>query len=154
MKKFKVFNIEFDGIDKCGKDTIMKQIFSAAPNKYIPKARGLMSQIAYNKIYNRNYEYEVTQGYIDNTLFVLLDVDEADWKIRCDISGERLKNQYRTDMEGDVEYKSNCEGFEYAYSKLQELGANVVRFNTSKETPYQIITKVVRIAELLNEVDE
>ena len=152
MTKFKVFNIEFDGIDKCGKDTIMKQIFSASPNKYIPKARGLLSQIAYNEIYHRDYEYEVTQGYLDNTLFVLLDVEEPDWKIRCDLSNEHLKNKYRVDMEGALEYKSNCEGFEFAYSYLKDLGANIVRFNTSKLTPYEIISRVIAIVEELNEV--
>ena len=41
--KYRVFNVEFDGIDKSGKDSVMKQIFSYAPNKYIPKARGLLS---------------------------------------------------------------------------------------------------------------
>ena len=61
--KFKVFNIEFDGIDKVGKDTVMKQIFSMAPNKYIPKARGIMSQIAYSALNNRNYEYEIKKIY-------------------------------------------------------------------------------------------
>lgn len=153
MKKFKVFNIEFDGIDKSGKDTVMKQLFSIAPNKYIPKSRGLLSQIAYSKIYNREYEYEVSQGYLNNTLFILLDVDEADWKIRCDISREHLKNQYRVDMEAAVEYKSNCEGFEYAFSYLQDLGAHIVRFNTSKMTSYQIILNVLKIIDELNRED-
>ena len=87
--KFKVFNIEFDGIDKVGKDTIMKQIFSMAPNKYIPKARGIMSQIAYSALNNRNYEYEINKGYLDNTLIVYLTVDEDDWKVRCDLSNEK-----------------------------------------------------------------
>lgn len=41
--KYKVFNVEFDGIDKCGKDSVMKQMFSVVPNKYIPKARGILS---------------------------------------------------------------------------------------------------------------
>ena len=48
--KFKVFNVEFDGMDKAGKDSIMAQIFSAAPNKYISNARGLLTQVAYAKL--------------------------------------------------------------------------------------------------------
>lgn len=151
MKNFRVFNVEFDGIDKCGKDTIMKQIFSAAPNKYIPKARGLLSQIAYSNIYGRNYNYQVTKGYLENTLFVWLEVDEEDWKIRCDISGEHLNNMYRTDMEGEVKYESNTAGFNFAYHYLKALGANIVKFNTSKMTPYQIIKSVVSILDALNE---
>lgn len=150
MKSFKVFNIEFDGIDKCGKDTIMKQIFSIAPNLYIPKSRGLLSQIAYSHIYERGYEYKVSDGYLDNTLFVLLDVDEEDWKIRCDISGEHLNNRYRTDMEDDVEYKSNTEGFNFAYNYLKDLGAHIIRYNTSEMTPYRIIKNVILMLDALN----
>lgn len=150
MKSFKVFNVEFDGIDKSGKDTIMKQIFSAAPNLYIPKSRGLISQIAYSHIYNRDFEYKVTKGYLENTLFVLLDVEEEDWKIRCDISGEHLNNRYRSDMEGDVEFVSNTEGFNFAYDYLKSLGANIIRFNTSVLTPYQIIKNVIAILDNLN----
>ena len=42
-KSFKVFNVEFDGMDKCGKDSIAKQIFAVDPNKYIINVRGIMS---------------------------------------------------------------------------------------------------------------
>ena len=43
MKKFNVFNVGFDGIDKCGKASIAKQIFAVDPNKYIINVRGIMS---------------------------------------------------------------------------------------------------------------
>ena len=116
--KFKVFNVEFDGMDKAGKDSIMAQIFSAAPNKYISNARGLLSQVAYAKLYNRDWEYDFTDGYLDNTLFVYLTVDQADWKIRCDVTHEFEKNRFRSDMEGELEYTSNRDAFEYAYEVL------------------------------------
>lgn len=149
----KVFNVEFDGIDKSGKDSIMHQIFAVAPNKYIPKARGLISQFAYADLYNRNIDYEVTKGYFDNTLFVLLTVDEDDWNCRCKLSGEHEKNKFRSDMEAAVEYESNSRVFEDAYDKLLNMyddKSHFMKFNTSKTTPFQIITEVVNRLEELN----
>lgn len=151
--KYRVFNVEFDGIDKSGKDSIMKQMFSVVPNKYIPKARGLISQIAYANLFKRDADYVVTKGYIDNTLFVLLTVDEEDWNIRCDLTGEHAKNKLRSDVEGEIIYKSNSEAFLKAYTDLIRLYGDerhFMIFNTSKMTPYQIITEVVARLEKLN----
>lgn len=151
--KYKVFNVEFDGIDKSGKDSIMHQIFSVAPNKYIPKARGLISQLAYTKIFNRDVEYVMTKGYLDNTLFVLLTVDKDDWDVRCDLSQEHEKNKNRTDVEGEIEWKSNSEAFEYAYQYLKAIygdDSHFMMFNTSKMTPFMIIKEVVKRLEELN----
>lgn len=152
---YKVFNVEFDGIDKAGKDSIMHQIFAVAPNKYIPKSRGLLSQIAYSKLYNRDSIYDVTEGYIANTLFVLLTVDEDDWNVRCKLTGEHEKNKARSDMEGAVVYKSNSEVFTYAYNYLVEkfgdkYGNHFMLFNTSQTTPINIIKEVVARLEELN----
>lgn len=151
--KYRVFNVEFDGIDKSGKDSIMKQMFSVVPNKYIPKSRGLISQIAYANLFKRDADYVVTKGYMDNTLFVLLTVDEEDWNIRCDLTGEHAKNKLRSDVEGEIIYKSNSEAFLKAYTDLIRLYGDekhFMMFNTSKMTPYQIITSVVDRLEELN----
>jgi len=152
---FKVFNVEFDGIDKSGKDSIMKQIFNVAPNKYIPKARGLMSQIAYAKLFNRNYNYLVTDGYLENTLFVLLTVDEDDWNVRCALTHEHEKNANRKDVEGKIKYKEHSEAFQYAFNEISKMNIDkrqLMTFNTSKMTPYNIIKEVVnRLNELNNE---
>lgn len=151
--KFKVFNIEFDGIDKSGKDSIMKQIFSYAPNKYIPKARGLISQLAYTKIFNRDYEYHVSSGYLDNTLFVLLTVDEDDWNVRCDLSHEHENNKNRSDVEADIEWQSNSKEFDAVYEYLKANYSDerhFMKFNTSKMTPIMIIKEVVKRLDELN----
>ena len=153
--KYKVFNVEFDGIDKSAKGSIMHQIFAVAPNKYIPKARGLLSQIAYSKLYNRDSVYDVTEGYIANTLFVLLTVEEDDWNVRCKLTGEHEKNKSRSDMEGAVVYKSNSEAFEFAYNYLLEqykdkYEDHFLTYNTSQMTPIQIINDVVEHLEELN----
>lgn len=154
---YKVFNVEFDGIDKVGKDSIMHQIFAVAPNKYIPKSRGLLSQLAYAELYKRNISYQITEGYIENTLFVLLTVDENDWNVRCKLTEEHEKNKFRLDMEAAVVYNTNNEVFINAYNNLFEKYKNkyanhFMIFNTSTTTPYQIITKVVERLEELNKV--
>lgn len=153
MMKYKVFNVEFDGIDKSGKDSIMHQIFSYSPNKYIPKARGLISQLAYTNIFKRDAEYLVSDGYLDNTLFVLLTVDEDDWNVRCDLSHEHELNKNRTDVEAAIEWKSNSEAFENAYEQLKNNyhdDRHFMKFNTSKMTPIMIIKEVVNRLEELN----
>ena len=85
--KLKVFNIELDGIDKCGKDSVRPYVFYLEPGKYLCRARGLISQIAYAKLYKRNIEWDGTD-YAKNTLFVLLEVNKHDWEIRCKLTNE------------------------------------------------------------------
>ena len=151
--KYKVFNIEFDGIDKSGKDSVMHQIFSYSPNKYIPKARGLISQLAYAKLFKRDAEYDVEKGYFDNTLFVLLTVDEDDWNVRCDLSHEHELNKARSDVEAAIKWKSSSEAFEHAYETLKKKygdESHFMKFNTSEMTPIMIIKAVVKRLEELN----
>lgn len=156
MKVFKVFNIEFDGIDKSGKNSIKKQIFAVAPNKYIPKARGIMSQIAYSKMFNRDYAYDVSQGYIDNTLFVYLKVDKDDWDVRCELTHEHENNKKRSDVEGKIKYKNSVEAFDYAYEQLNRMVTDkrhLMVFNTSDTTQINVIKAVVKRMEELNADD-
>ena len=153
--EFKVFNIEFDGIDKSGKDTIMKQLFSVDPNKYIPKSRGLISQIAYSKLNNRNYSYNINKGYLDNTLFVYLTVDEDDWKIRCDLTNELAIDKARCDTKNNVrlDYSLHMNAFNDAYNEVYNMLENknhIMSFNTSEITPYKIIMQVISTLNKLN----
>lgn len=156
MKKIKVFNVEFDGIDKCGKDSVQKQIHSVAPNKYTTRARGLLSQIAFAKMFSRDYDYVFTDGYIDNTLFVYLTVDEDDWKVRCDLTHEHEINKGRADVEGEIKYKPSVEAFDFAFDLVKskagaERAGHFMVFNTSKMTPIAVIKAVVQRLEELNE---
>ena len=137
----------------------MHQIVAVAPNKYIPKARGLISQVAYADLYKRDAEYLVSDGYIENTLFVLLTVNEDDWNVRCKLPGEHEKNKSRSDMEAAVVYESNMQAFLKAYARLtnkygDRYGDHFMIFNTSEMTPFQIITKVVERLEELNKDGE
>lgn len=145
MKNIKIFNIEFDGIDKCGKDTIKSLIWYFAPGMYLPRARGLISQLAYSKLYNRNVNYEINQGYIANTLFILLEVDEHDWNIRCKLTNEERIN---------FTYEEMKNAFRFALHELKERfnvpESQILTFNTSKLTSYTIANEVVLRLNQLN----
>lgn len=145
MKNIKVFNIEFDGIDKCGKDTVKSQIWYFAPGMYLPRARGLISQLAYAKLYKRDVNYDIERGYVMNTLFVLLEVDKQDWEIRC-----KLTNEPNTDFT----YEEMTKAFRLALYEVKERfnvpENQILVFNTSVNTPYAIAKKITTHLEYLN----
>ena len=142
--KLKVFNIELDGIDKCGKDSVRPYVFYLEPGKYLCRARGLISQIAYAKLYKRNIEWDGAD-YAKNTLFVLLEVNKHDWEIRC-----KLTNEPNTGFT----YEEMTQAFKLALYELKErfnvLENQILVFNTSEYTPYTIADKIKTHLEYLN----
>lgn len=142
--KLKVFNIELDGIDKCGKDSVRPYVFYLEPGKYLCRARGLISQIAYAKLYKRNIEWDGAD-YAKNTLFVLLEVNKHDWEIRC-----KLTNEPNTGFT----YEEMTQAFKLALYELKErfnIPENqILVFNTSEYTPYAIADKIKTHLEYLN----
>lgn len=142
--KLKVFNIELDGIDKCGKDSIRPYVFYLEPGKYLCRARGLISQIAYAKLYKRNIEWDGAD-YAKNTLFVLLEVNKHDWEIRC-----KLTNEPNTGFT----YKEMTQAFKLALYELKERfdvpENHILVFNTSEYTPYAIADEIKTHLEYLN----
>lgn len=142
--KLKVFNIELDGIDKCGKDSVRPYVFYLEPGKYLCRARGLISQIAYAKLYKRDIEWDGTD-YAKNTLFVLLEVDKQDWEIRC-----KLTNEPNTGFT----YEEMTQAFKLALYELKERfdvpENHILVFNTSEYTPYAIADEIKTHLEYLN----
>lgn len=142
--KLKVFNIELDGIDKCGKDSVRPYVFYLEPGKYLCRARGLISQIAYAKLYKRNIEWDGA-NYAKNTLFVLLEVNKHDWEIRC-----KLTNEPNTGFT----YKEMTQAFKLALYELKERfdvpENHILMFNTSEYTPYAIADEIKTHLEYLN----
>lgn len=142
--KLKVFNIELDGIDKCGKDSVRPYIFYLEPGKYLCRARGLISQIAYAKLYKRNIDWDAID-YVKNTLFVLLEVDKKDWEIRC-----KLTNEPNTSFT----YDEMTQAFKLALYELKErfnVSENqILVFNTSEHTQYEIAGEIVEHLKYLN----
>lgn len=143
--KLKVFNVELDGIDKCGKDSVRPYVFYLEPGKYLCRARGLISQIAYAKLYKRNIDWDAIT-YAKNTLFVLLKVDKQDWEIRC-----KLTNEPNTGFT----YEEMTNAFFDAIFELQKrfniTSEQIMQFNTSNMPPYYIAKCICDRLKSLNE---
>lgn len=133
----KYYSVCLEGIDKTGKDTIWKYVDYISGRNLVINSRGVVSQIAYNELYNRNSTYDLEQQA--NILHVLLTVDKPDWEIRCKIT-----------KEPKIPYEENVEVFEKAFKLIEDNGFPAMRFNTSEMTPYQIAIKIVEKINKLN----
>lgn len=144
MKENNIMNyyqICIDGIDKTGKDTIVKEIDLLSNHKYIIYARGLMSNIAYCNIYGgRDYQYNVNN--YKNTLIVYLTVEKEDFVAR-----------HKACKELDItteDYDFHISEFEKVKNNLSEQGLNILSFNTSYCTPYMIAKSIIKYMEEIN----
>lgn len=136
-KNLKYYNIFIDGIDKAGKDLIAQYVIKLSNYKYIVNGRGIISQLAYGELHNRNYKYCIEQQ--KNIINVFLDVNEEDWMIRCEINKEPM-----------IDYINHRSKFLDAYYKFKEYKYPVIYFNTSDMTPYQIAEEIIKYADKLN----
>lgn len=136
-KPFKYYHIVLDGIDKTGKDLVRSYIYYLGKQKFICTARGYMSMVAYSNLNNRGYQYDMsTQTNIVN---VLLTVDKEDWLIRCKNTGEKI-----------IDYEKHTAEFRKVFNDLQKAGYEVLLYNTSAMTPYQIAKDII---EILNKIE-
>lgn len=142
--KLKIFNVEFDGIDKCGKDAVKSYLFYLEPGKYLSRARGLMSQLAYAELYNRDIEFDAAD-YAKNTLFVLLLVDKEDWEIRC-----KLTNEPDTGFSFEQMQRAFSNSMNRLLRDFDVPIERVMIFNTSYVTPFEISKKVCEKLKYLN----
>ena len=142
--KLNIFNVEFDGIDKCGKDSVKSYLFYLEPGKYLSRARGLMSQLAYARLYNRDIEFDATD-YTKNTLFVLLLVDKQDWEIRC-----KLTNEPDTGFSFEQMQSAFSNSMNRLHCDFDVPIERVMIFNTSHATAFEISKKVCERLEYLN----
>lgn len=143
--KLNVFNVEFDGIDKCGKDSVKPYLFHLEPGKYLSRARGLISQLAYAELYDRDIEFDATD-YVKNTLFVLLLVDKQDWEIRC-----KLTNEPDTGFSFEQMQNAFSNSVNRLHRDFNVPIERVMIFNTSHITPFEISKKVCERLKDLNQ---
>ena len=144
MEKLKYFNIELDGIDKCGKDSIRPYLFYLEPGKYLCRSRGLISQIAFAKLYKRNFDWNAI-NYVKNTIFVLLTVDKKDWKIRCKITNEPV-----LPFTFDEMIDAFQDAVDEIYKRFNLKHFQMLKFNTSSCSQYQIASDIITIANQIN----
>lgn len=132
----KYYNIFIDGIDKSGKDLISYYVIHLSNFKYVVNGRGILSQLAYAKLCNRDATYDLTQQ--KDVLNIYLEVNKEDWLLRCKKTNEQT-----------IDYEKNIAAFKYAIDIVNQ-SSNVIIFNTSQETPYSIAKHIVNYADTLN----
>lgn len=127
-----VSRIEIEGIDKVGKDLIAGYIDRLSNRRYVVNARGLLSMMVYSDIYDRNYDYSKELEDNKNTLVVYLKADIEDLQIR-----HKLSNEPKVDIERDMRV------FDDYVEAFERKGIKVLKFDTSKQTPYMVAKEVL-----------
>ena len=130
--------ISIEGIDKTGKQLIGKYIDILSNHKYVIMDKGLLSNIAYSQLNNRNYIYSI-YAYT-NWVIVYLTVDKPDWEIRCKIANKQL-----------IDYDLYTSEFNKTARVLDSVGVPIIVYNTSNQTPYLIAQDVIKYLEFLEE---
>ncbi len=137
-----ICRIEIEGCDKTGKDTLVPYLDFMSGRTIPISTRGLLSTLVYNNLYNRDMTDKQINSLINGnhqTLIVLLTANQQDLEIRFKTSGET-----------PIDIKSNTKLFQSYSLILEGKGINVLRFDTSKMTPFQIATEVMTFVDLEN----
>ena len=138
MKELPVIDtIVLDGIDKCGKNLLMG-VLANLDRKYILVCRGLQSCLSYDEIYDRprvKYDFQSHR----NELFVFLDIEENDWKIRCKLTNEPK-----------IDYNEHNSVFQKTFDVLANSGLTTFRVYPSKDSVYQMAKAILDFADEMN----
>lgn len=137
--KTNIYCCSIDGIDKSGKSTLIKYLARLSNFTLNILDRGPITNIVWNKIQKRDVEYDLEMW--KKTLFVRLNVDKEDWKIRCSIHHE-------PDM--PLTYEAMSEAYDDVFAHFKNNGFYILEFNTTKLTAYKIAKKII---EFLNELN-
>lgn len=134
---YNYWNIEIDGIDRVGKDTLAPYFTYLSNYRFAIKPRGLLTQLVYAEKYNRKYEYDY-ETYKEHTIIILLSADEID-----------LQERFWATHEKPIDIKEDMNLFNKYATKLSKEGFNVLRYNTSHTTHFDIATKVIQYIDML-----
>ena len=138
-KKCKVYTVSFDGLDKTGKSTLVKYLAQLSNFTLCILDRGPITNIVWNKIQNREIEYDLEMWR--NTLFVRLTADEDDWNIRCKVHHEPPM---------PLSYNEMTARYDEVFAKFKENGFYTLEFNTSKQTQIEIAKSIMEYLNNLN----
>ena len=130
-------SIFVDGIDKSGKNLIVKYIHNLSNHRYMAYDRGLLSNITYARMFKRDTQYDVSQ--YAPFIFVYLFCDEDDWNIRCKLTNEPA-----------IEYTKHRLEFDKTYDMFTKAGFKTLSANTSHITPYDLAKEIIRQVDELN----
>lgn len=133
--KLKYWAIELDGPDKVGKSALKKYLIELNQGRYAIHDRGYMTQVAYAKKFNREYEYEPDKNHV----YILLTCDKKDHDIRCKLNNEPY-----------IDYKNDLALFIQIYQSLREANYKVNIFNTSSYSLYNLSEIILNYVDRLN----
>lgn len=129
--KYTYWNIEIDGVDRVGKNTLAPYLTFLSNYRFAIKPRGLLTQLVYSKKFNRYYKYDY-DSYKEHTVIVLLYADEED-----------LKERFWNTNEKEINIKYDMIMFENEANMLISKGFKVLKYNTSHITHYDIAKDII-----------
>jgi hypothetical protein len=135
-----IYTVVFEGIDRCGKTTMRYFLGKKSNHTLITYDRGIITNIAWNKMLNRDVNYNLDMW--KNTLFVHLTVDKEDWEIRCKLTNET-----------PINYEQHTKMYTDAFKWFSDNGFYVLEFNTSHMTHNQISNNILAYLDTINTHD-
>lgn len=124
-----------EGIDKTGKDTVVKYINEMTNYRHCVLTRGPLSTTAYARKFNRtDYDESYIKSIKDDSLIILLTANIEDLDIRF-----KLTNEPEIDKNKDTElFKKTARYLQDKYD------LNIIEINTSNVTPYRIAKSIAK----------
>ena len=137
MEALNIDQVVIEGVDKTGKDSIMKYIDTLGKHKYALYQRGHISNVVYARIFDRE-EHKYTLN--PHSLYVLLTADPEDLDIRF-----KLTNEPYTDIKRDLNM------FDKVFKEMTaEAGVHTLIINTTDITLYNAAKLILDTCESLN----
>lgn len=136
--------VEIEGLDRTGKDTLMRYIDYMSNRTMVVKTRGLLSTLAYAEIFERELSTNRIEQMINgnkDTLIIYLTADLEDWQIRMKMTDHP-----------NINVLLHNKVFENWKETLIAMGIQIKEFNTTQMTPYQIAKQIIELIDKENEV--
>ena len=129
--------IEFEGIDRCGKDSLASAVHKLTNFRYNLRARGMISQLVYNDKFSRGIDYK-----FDYTpIIVYLTVSEEEYWNRCIKTNESIMD---TSIDRDL--------FDKYIDEAKKKGIVVLEYDTSNRSADDIAKElVIQLKTLIDE---
>lgn len=128
--------IEFEGIDRCGKDSLASAVHKLTNFRYNLRARGMISQLVYNDKFARgiNYKFDYTP------VIVYLTISPEEYWNRCVATNESIMD---TSIDREL--------FDKYINEAKQKGIPVLEYDTSNRLPEDIAKDlIIKLKELID----
>lgn len=141
--ELRFFHIVFEGMDRSGKDSLRKYFWAKSKYKnYGAETRGLLSQMAYNKLYSRGIQFDLTKQK-DDAYYIYLTVDKDDWINRCKMTDEP-----------EINYDLNRKAFDDTVQLMKNNGYTILEYNTTHMTIHDIAEDIFSKLQIEKEYED